>query len=255
MANIGALAHTHEPLEHWAHSPQLPATIPTRLTYEKTLWHRASDLALIQSEAKFSALQIPAIPLLSCGLARGTITEIIGPRSSGRTASFLHILAQATRGGEICAVIDVQNSFHPASAISAGVLLNHIVWVRCGGRLEHAIRSVDLILHAGGFGMVVLDFCETSPRLLNRIPLSYWFRFRRAIENTPTILLSVGETNQAKSCSVNILFLKMNAPHWHGQHGFRLLCGTEIAMNLRKPVGRTGQTHSLTLFDPGLRVG
>jgi hypothetical protein len=255
MANIGALAHTDEPLEEWSQSPQSTPNNTTRLTPGQALWHRASDLALIQSEPKFSALELPSIPLLPHGLARGTINEIIGPRSSGRTASFLHILAQATRRGEICAVVDVQNHFHPASALSAGVLLNHVVWVRCGGRLEHAIRSVDLILHAGGFGMVVLDFCETSPRLLNRIPLSYWFRFRRAIENTPTILLSVGEINQAKSCSANILSLTVKAPDWHGQHGFRLLYGTQITMNLHKPVGRTGQTHSVMMFDPGFLVG
>ena len=87
-----ALAHSDEPLEDWAHLPQFPATNPTRLTYEKTVWHRALKLALIQSEPKYSALQIPDIPLLPHGLARGAITEIIGPRSSGRTASFLHIL-------------------------------------------------------------------------------------------------------------------------------------------------------------------
>ena len=255
MAKYGPLAHADEPLEQSGESPQSTAPNATRLTHGKAIWRRASDLALIQSEPKFSALEIPAIPMLPMGLARGTITEIIGPRSCGRTASVLHILAQATRRGEICAVVDVHNSFHPASAFSAGVLLNHVVWVRCGGHLEHAIRSVDLILHAGGFGVVVLDFCETSPRMLNRIPLSYWFRFRREIENTPTILLLLGEGNQAKSCSTNLLALQMKAPDWHGKRGFRLLHGAEIAMNLRKPVGHTGQTYSVKVFDPGVPVG
>src|SRR4051812_45757169 len=117
MAKYRALAHTDEPLEEWARSPQLTANT-ARLAHGKTVWRRASDLALIQSELKFSALEIPAIPLLPAGLARGTINEIIGPRSCGRTASFLHILAQAIRRGEICAVVDVHNSFHPASSFS-----------------------------------------------------------------------------------------------------------------------------------------
>lgn len=255
MANIGALAHRDLPIEDWDQPLPLNATNTLPLINKQTAWQRASELALIHSEPKFSALALPAISLLPQGLSRGSIAEIIGPRSSGRTASLLHILAQATRRGEICAVVDVHNSFHPASAFCAGVLLNHLVWVRCGGRLEHAIRSVDLILHAGGFGMVVLDFCETNQRLLNRIPLSYWFRFRRAIENTPTILLLIGESNQTRSCSSNILSTQMKAPDWRGQRGFRLLHGAEITMNLRKPVGRTGQTHSLKMFDPGVRVG
>src|SRR5690349_6740029 len=156
MANTGALAHTDERPEVWDQSPRSTATNTVPLTYQQTPWQRASELALIQSEPQFSALEIPAISLLQRGLARGTVAEIIGPRSSGRTACSLHILAQATRQGEICAVVDVHNSFHPASAVSAGVLLNRVVWVRCSGSLEHAIRSVDLILHAGGFRTVVL---------------------------------------------------------------------------------------------------
>jgi recA bacterial DNA recombination protein len=62
------------------------------------------------------------------GLPRGGITEIAGLRSSGRTAAVLHILAQATARGEICALVDTCDAFHPASAAAAGVKLARIVF-------------------------------------------------------------------------------------------------------------------------------
>lgn len=164
-------------------------------------WQRGSDWEHRTKAPKFPPLQLADISLFPHGLTRGAIAEITGPRSSGRTARFLHILAAATRRGEVCAVVDTHNQFDPASAESAGVCLSRLAWIRCSGKLEHAIRSADLLLHAGGFGIVHLDLCETPVKFLNKIPLSYWFRFRRAIEPTATILLVSCETPQAKSCS------------------------------------------------------
>jgi RecA/RadA recombinase len=64
----------------------------------------SSVLATPETPPKFAALSVPALPLRN-GLPRGGITEIAGLRSSGRTAAVLHILAQATARGEICAVV------------------------------------------------------------------------------------------------------------------------------------------------------
>jgi hypothetical protein len=138
----------------------------------------------------------------------------------------LHILAQATQRGEICAVIDLHDSFHPMSAVSSGVLLDRVVWVRCRGNAEHALRAADLLLHAGGFGVVLLDLCEASARVLNRIPISYWYRFRRAIENTATVLLLCADTHQARSSLVT-LELRPQRFRWSGQMPFRVLRAIE----------------------------
>ena len=56
-------------------------------------------------------------------------------------------------------------------------------------RLEQALKTTDLLLHGGGWGVVVFDLGGISWVDARRIELSTWFRFRRAIENTPTILL------------------------------------------------------------------
>ncbi len=198
-------------------------------------WKPASELHLLNQESQFASLELLTLRgLFPKGLRRGAIAEIDGYRSSGRTSICLHVLAQATLRGEVCAVIDLYDSFHPASAAAAGVRLERLLWVRCHGDAEHAMRTADLLLHAGGFGVVLLDLCEASPRILNRIPLSYWYRFRRAIEQTPTVLLLCAESPQAKSCSSNRLQLKHNAFHWSGKLPFLRLCGLQADALVRK---------------------
>ncbi len=111
--------------------------------------------------------------------------------------------------------------FSPESAAAAGIALDRLVWVRCHGNAEHAMRAADLLLHAGGFGLVLLDLCEADARILNRIPLSYWYRFRRAIEHTPTIFLLCADTHQARSASVAIE-LRRRQTRWLGNAPFRV---------------------------------
>jgi hypothetical protein len=190
-----------------------------------------------QPEPKFRALALTALAgLLPGGLPRGKMAEFCGPRSSGKTACCLHVLAEATARGEFCAVVDLQNRFDPVSADAAGVDLSRLIWVRCGGNAEHALRAADLILHAGGFGVVLLDLCDANAKILNRIPLSYWFRFRRAIENTPAIFLLCAETPQAKASSAIRLYLSRKAARWSGKAPARLLRGlaAEAVADLRQ---------------------
>lgn len=190
--------------------------------------------AFSRPEPAHAPLPLPAFKsLLSEGLPRGIIAEINGARSSARTSACFHVLAQATSRGEVCAVIDLFDSFHPASAERSGIQLDRVLWVRCHGNIEHAIRAADLLLHAGGFGVVLLDLSEANPVSLNRIPLSYWYRFRRAIENTPGILLICGATPQAKSCSYLRLELKSKVFDWAGIVPFLRLTGMKLHTLLR----------------------
>lgn len=189
---------------------------------------------LTRPESAHLPLSLPAFKsLLPNGLSPGIIAEVNGSRSSARTSACLHILAQATARGEVCAVIDLFDSFHPASAHAAGVQLDRLLWVRCRGHVEHAIRAADLLLHAGGFGVVLLDLCEANPYFLNRIPLSYWYRFRRAIENTPSILLICANSPQAKSCCSIGLELRSKVFDWAGIAPFLRLCGLKFRAALR----------------------
>ena len=204
-------------------------------------WKPARDAA---AEPIFPTLSLPAIQgLLPTGLGRGAIVEICGPRSSGRTGLAHHMLAQATLQGEVCAVVDLHGAFAPAAARGAGVVLPHIVWVRCNSNIQHALRAADMLIHAGGFGVVLLDLCNASAAMLNRIPLSYWFRFRRAIEHTPANLIICGDTPVVKSCASVSFALESQRFEWSGEFPGRILRGIDGTVIARtggnRPLGTT----------------
>jgi hypothetical protein len=110
----------------------------------------------------------------------------------------------------------------PQSAAAAGVELDRLLWVRCGESspqkcLEQLLRTVDLLLESGGFGMIALDFGDLPPQTARHIPLTTWFRFRRAVEHTPTVLLAVERQSIAGSCSS--LLIKLGAAKLAGVSG------------------------------------
>lgn len=272
--------------------------------------------------------------LLRGGFPRGSVVELCGTSSSGRTSVSFSLLAQATARQETCAFVDVSDSLDPMSLAAAGVDLTRILWVRCGNadaafaekkpvvsaktegkpaqamtrekahraegwqhprdstrgienaiplvmgqaernkrysrtvkpkaslssldepqqiaapkttvsfmkgqfrsrpfsrrsvgknkpwkKLEQALKVTDLLLHAGGWGVVVFDLGNISWVDARRIELSTWFRFRRAIENTSTILLLLGEDSCAKSCSSVVLCCERKSENWSsaGEEGY-----------------------------------
>jgi recombination protein RecA len=172
------------------------------------------------------------------GFPRGAISEILGPESSGRTTLTHSLLAASTSKLEVCAYVDTDDSFDPVTAAAAGVALSQLVWIRCGHNAGNALKAADSLLHAGGFGIVVLDLCQVPARVANRIPISYWYRFRRAIENTPTILALVEREPLAKSCASLLLEMKRARTAFAGAPGFELLREIELEAVPRKPVRR-----------------
>ena len=151
---------------------------------------------------------IAEMDALTGGLPRGCLTEICGSASSGRSTLLLAALAEATRRGEFCAFVDASDALDPQSVAAAGIELDQLLWVRCGGnsqqvepRLEQLMRVADLLLEGGGFGMIALDLGDIPPQNARRIPLATWFRFRRAVEYTPTVLLTIERQSIAGSCS------------------------------------------------------
>jgi len=74
-------------------------------------------------------------------------------------------------------------------------------------RLEQVLRATDLLLESGGFGLIILDLADLPLQAARRIPLTTWFRFRRAVEHKPTILLAIEQQPIAGSCSSLLLQL------------------------------------------------
>jgi hypothetical protein len=143
----------------------------------------------------------PEIDGICGGIPRATLTEITGPASSGLTSLSFSLLHQATASGECCAMVDAHDAFDPASAAAAGVELPRLLWVRCGGNVENALKACDLLVRAGGFGLVMLDLSDTSVRTAARIPLEAWFRLRHGAEQSGAALVVTGDRTHAKSCA------------------------------------------------------
>ena len=78
------------------------------------------------------------------------------------------------------------------------------------GRLEQALRVTDLLLQSGGFGMVAIDFGDIPLPAVRRIPLTTWFRFQRVVENTPTVLLVIGQAPCAQTCASLLVKLQLS---------------------------------------------
>jgi recombination protein RecA len=170
------------------------------------------------------------------GFPRGAISEIVGPDTSGRTTLLYRLIAAATLNQEICAYVDACDTFDPLSAAQAGVILPQLLWIRCRDNLENALKVVDHLLHAGGFGVVALDLCQVSPRDWQRMPISYWHRFRLSLESTNTILAIVDKEPAARSCASLRLELKQAQARWSGSPGFFLLDGMCIEAVSTKPL-------------------
>jgi hypothetical protein len=72
---------------------------------------------------------------------------------------------------------------------------------RWESQLAQMLKVTDLLLQSNGFGMIALDLGDVPVHSARRIPLASWFRFRRAIEHTPTALLVLEQQPIAGSCS------------------------------------------------------
>src|SRR6267154_5665784 len=79
--------------------------------------------------------------VLGGGFPCGSLVELCGPASSGRTSLAFSLLAQATERQEACAFVDVSDSLDPISLAAAGVELARLLWIRCG---ETGDRGPDI---------------------------------------------------------------------------------------------------------------
>lgn len=211
------------------------------------LW---ADPAMRRPAPETISTGVEEVDSLTGGLPRGAISEIFGPASSGRSSLLHSVLAAATARGEICALVDPGDTLDPISAAQAGLDLDRLLWVRCaaggsGGAspkrywhpVERALQATDWLLQGSGFGIVALDLGDIPPAKARRISLTSWFRLRRAIENTPTILLVIGQEPQAKSCASLVLETQKAKAVWTGPAcPARLLAGVVHRLECRKPV-------------------
>jgi recombination protein RecA len=105
-----------------------------RLQIETALAHRIPSALTPRPRMirPFAASGVAALDeMLEGGLPLGAISEMSGPECSGRSSVALSFVSQLTRGGRVCAWVDVSDAFDPESAAAAGADLARLLWVRC----------------------------------------------------------------------------------------------------------------------------
>lgn len=183
----------------------------------------------VRYAAAFQRNKLPEenLPSVVGDIPRGALTEISGPASSGRTSLMYSLLAAACSSSEFCALLDADGAFDPKSAAMAGVRLSQVLWTRCGGNVEHALKAADMLAQGGGFGLIVIDLGNSPEKLVRRIPLPAWFRLRHAVENTRAALVVLAQKIHTYSCAALKIELSPGRGLWKGQLPGCLLDGFE----------------------------
>jgi recombination protein RecA len=233
------------------------------LTTTLPAWERRDDSATLTTDV--AALDA----CLRGGLPRGQLSEIVGPSSSGRTTLVLQTIAASTQRGEIAAFVDTFDCLDVASAAAAGIDLERFLWIRghsmspgpgpsisigaasaSDAAVNRALKAVNLVLQAGGFGCVVLDLADVSPAVLRRIPFTTWLRLQRIIEGRDTACLLIAPHALARSAGGLTLSLAGRV-RWTGDADRnRHLTGTDIDVRIVSPRRRVDGEVSVNAHCP-----
>ena len=90
------------------------------------------------------------------GVARGRITEIYGPESSGKTTLALHIIAEAQKAGGSAAFIDAEHALDIGYAERLGVKVDDLL-VSQPDYGEQALEIVEILIRSGAVDVIVVD--------------------------------------------------------------------------------------------------
>ena len=178
--------------------------------------------------------------LLAGGLPRGRLSEIVGPSSSGMTSLALSLLARTTRDGHCAGWIDCADAFDPASATTAGVELERVLWVRPPSQRD-ALLCVERLLETDGFPLIVLDRAgHATPHEPTCDPHA-WLRLARLAASAQCALVLLGPRRCAGSSAHVALELRPAEARW--SEGLVLLERLEIEIVLARhraaPTGRS----------------
>jgi hypothetical protein len=181
--------------------------------------------------------------LLGGGLPRGHLSEIVGGPSSGRTGVLHALLTSATRRGEVAAVVDLEDALDPPSLARAGVDLERVLWVRPPAP-RAALKCAELILSAGGFGLVALD--GLGARAARPLPRQVWPRLAQVVRRGGAVCVVCAPHRLADGTAALALTLAQRRARWSG----RLFEGlTSTAVLTRHRFGPTGAAVSVAVSD------
>jgi RecA/RadA recombinase len=170
--------------------------------------------------------------LLGGGWPKGALSELAGGRSTGRTALLLASLAEALRKGETVALVDVGGTLDPGAAARGGVALPRLLWIRCTS--QKALAAAEIVLGAGGFGLVAMDLGEQKPAT----PSAAWLRLKRGAEQQGTAVLVTSARRLQGALGACAVTLSRARPRFagteRGQGPPPLLVGLEAQVQLER---------------------
>ncbi len=195
-------------LESLLRTRQLDRTLTATRSAE-----RATPAGCVTNDEAVQATGIDILDArLDGGLPRGHLSELVGPRSSGRMSVLLQLVAEATRRGELVAIVDALDMLDVASLEASGAVLDRVLWIRghvvvnpglCRDlnqrAMEQSIRALSLVLQARNCGLVVFDVGEAPVEAIRRLPFTTWLRLQRMVEGSATVCVLVGSVPMARS--------------------------------------------------------
>jgi recombination protein RecA len=174
------------------------------------------------------------------GVPRGHLSELTGPRSAGCTTLLLQLLAAATQRGELVALVDTCDRLDVASMEAAGADLGRVLWIRgqAGGpidwAIDRALKALNLVLQAGGFGVVAIDLADVPGRTLRGVSFTTWLRVQRAVEGRDTACVIVAPEPIARSAGGLTLTLT-GRTSWTGSVARPRVAGSEMRLRVVSP--------------------
>jgi hypothetical protein len=220
-----------------------------RAAVESALRDRKLDRTLTTALAPLERLDPSALmpmdvaPLDAClrgGLPRGQLSELAGPRSSGRLTLLLQMMAAATARGEIAALVDTLDRLDVASAAAAGVDLSRLLWIRgqehpIDRALDRALKALNLVLQAGGFGVAAIDLADVPLAAIRQIPFTTWMRVQRVIEGSDTACVLLTSEPLARSAGGLTVTLAGRSTWTGSSDRRRQLSGLELRARVVSP--------------------
>jgi hypothetical protein len=174
------------------------------------------------------------------GMPRGQLSELTGPRSAGCTSLLLQTMATATQRGELVALVDTFDRLDVASMAAAGADLGRVLWIRGQASgppewaLDRGFKALNLVLQAGGFGLVAIDLADVPVRMLRAVPFTTWLRVQRAVEGRDTACVLVASEPIARSAGGLTLTLT-GRTSWTGTNARPRMTGAEMKMRVVSP--------------------
>ncbi|MBC5810427.1 MAG: hypothetical protein GIW95_06200 [Candidatus Eremiobacteraeota bacterium] len=152
---------------------------------------------------------------LSGGFPRGTIATLEGPAGSGRSALLARLLAGATAGGGLGALVESpagpEGALYPPALAAAGVDLARLLIVPAADPAGVA-RSADILLRSAAFRVVAIPSV--------RVTAAVWTRLASLTHRAGSVLVALGDASDELRYFASLrVRLRATGVRWAGSGG------------------------------------